>query len=132
MGNVKHAKNQRVSHDHDWAVIKLGRDFTGEGWMSFGWDSTLSTDSGDFNLNDFASDKVGAEKLADPAFEPVYKYHMLWNSFGPIIQAEEDSFLTTIDTASADSGSPMYGYYADEDTRIVYGPMTKSDTDGTV
>lgn len=107
---------------NDWAVIELDTPSTNLGWMSFGWDSTIpDDDSGNFNMIGFAGDKRSdyswdgdsRHKAGDP----------MWSSFGPIDGEDEDSYPTHIDATFGNSGSPVYGYYADEDTRVVYGMM---------
>ena len=79
--------------------------------MSFGWDTTLSPESGIFNMNGFPADK---------------KYGTMWHSEGHILRALDTIIQNDIDMVPGNSGSPVYGYYPSADLLIIYGPNSWS------
>lgn len=53
-------------------------------------------------------------------------YGTMWNTFGSIKRHHEDYFTIPMATVEGDTGASLYGFYPDEDSRVIYGVLTAS------
>ncbi|KAF8462312.1 trypsin-like cysteine/serine peptidase domain-containing protein [Kalaharituber pfeilii] len=98
----------KASYLWDFALITLAADDTFEPWMSFGYNSRLSS-SWDLNLNGFPDDKPEGT---------------MWHSYGPVVDAPNllpFIFYHKIDSYFQQSGSGVYRYRKRYDERVIYG-----------
>ena len=97
-----------ASPEYDYAIIVLQTANTNQGWMSFGWDTSLG-ENWRINIDGFPSDK--------PA-------DTMWHSFGAITDHNDDNFDHNAPTMPGNSGSAVYLYLAASNFYRIYGVHT--------
>ena len=102
----------RSNPDYDYALIVLSTPDTKEAWLPFGWNSNITAENWNLNLNGFA-----------PGPESQDTTSTMWHSYGPVVDTARLHFDHEIDVASSgmQSGSGVYLSTKKTEKRVVYG-----------
>jgi len=98
--------------NYDMGMIILDTPNTTLGWMSYGWSNDIAS-GWIVNLNGYPGDKP---------------YGTQWHTDGPILSVQTNVFTDQNDIVPGDSGSGVYAYWNDTNTRIIYGTCSLDTT----